>query len=146
MTFRIEIWYIDKLIFWIEISYIDVSRQYAGWVWIWVRSNNFRESYAPLTYKNSINFQFPLIISITNWYFELKFSILTCHGNMQVEFEFGSSWIIFGSVMTLGLIKNSNNFQFPLIISIKNWHFKLKFDTLMCHDNMQVEFELGPVD
>ena len=58
-----------------EIWYIGLSWEYAGWVWIGVRSNNFRQSYAPWTLKNSINFQFLLIISITNWHFELKFSI-----------------------------------------------------------------------
>ena len=58
-----------------EILYMGLSRTYAGWVWIRVRSNNFRQSYAPWTSKNSINFQFPLIIFITNWHLELKFSI-----------------------------------------------------------------------
>ena len=32
-----------------EIWYIGLSREYAGWVRIWVRSNNFRQSYAPWT-------------------------------------------------------------------------------------------------
>ena len=54
---------------------IGFSREYIGWVQIWVRWNNFRQSYAPWTEKNSINFQFPLIISITNSHFELKFGI-----------------------------------------------------------------------
>ena len=32
-----------------EIWYISLSRGCAGWVRIWVRSNNFRQSYDPLT-------------------------------------------------------------------------------------------------
>ena len=61
--------------FWIEIPDVDVWGEYASWVRIWVGSNNFWESYDPSTLKNSINFQFPLIISIANWHFELKFPI-----------------------------------------------------------------------
>ena len=32
-----------------EIWYMGLSREYAGWVRIWVRSNNFWQSYAPWT-------------------------------------------------------------------------------------------------
>ena len=37
------------LTFWIEICFIDVSWEYAGWVRIWIRRNNFRQSCAPWT-------------------------------------------------------------------------------------------------
>ena len=109
-----------------QIWYIGLSPEYAGWVRIWVRSNNFWQSYASWTWKNSINFQFPLIISITNWHFELKFGIKMCHENMQVEFEFGSGQIIFSRVMPLGLRKIPLIFSFrslsPLQIYILNWN------------------------
>ena len=39
----------SSLTFWIEIQYIDMSWNNAGQVWIWFRSNNFWQSYAPWT-------------------------------------------------------------------------------------------------
>ena len=38
-----------KLTFWIEIRYMGLSQEYAGWVRIWVQPNNFRQSYSPWT-------------------------------------------------------------------------------------------------
>ena len=66
-----------------------------------------------------------------------------CQENTQVELKFGSGRIIFSRVMPLGFRENYINFQFPLIISITNWHFELKFGIKMCQENMQVEFKFG---
>ena len=33
--------------------------------------------------------------------------------------------------------------QFPLIFSVIHGDFQMKFDTLVCHKNSQVEFEFG---
>ena len=69
--------------------------------------------------KNSISFQFPLIISITNRHLELKFIIKICHENTHVEFEFGSGRIIFCRVMPLGLIKIQLIFSFPSLFPLQ---------------------------
>lgn len=46
---------------WNETQYSDLSWQYLGQIWFWVRSNNFWQSYAPLTWKNSICLHFSFI-------------------------------------------------------------------------------------
>ena len=59
-------------------------------VWIWFRSNNLRQSYAPLDLKKKSN-EFPLIISITietNLYFELKFNVWMWNEKTLDRFEF----------------------------------------------------------
>ena len=61
---------------------VDVSREYAGLVRIWVRSNNLRHSYDPWTYKNTI----------------------MGHKNTQINFIYGSMLIIFSNVMHLALM------------------------------------------
>ena len=54
-----------------EIWYIGLSGEYAVWVWIWVRSNNFQQSYALGLRKIPLIFSFrslsPLQIDIFNW-------------------------------------------------------------------------------
>ena len=54
----------------------------------------------------------------------MKFSTSVCHENTQAEFEFGSSRIIIGRVMPLGLRKIQLIFSFrslsPLQIDILN--------------------------
>ena len=61
---------------------------------------------------------------------------------MQVKFTFGSSLIIFGTVMTLWLRKIPIIIGFRLLspsqIDILNWHSVYR---MMCHENMQVKLE-----
>ena len=117
-----------------EIWYIGLSWEYAGQVRIWVRSNNFRQSYAPWTLKKSNNVQFPLIISNTNWHFELKFGIWMCHENKQVKFKFGSGRIIFGRVMPLELgnfkkfTVSAHYLSHTLIFWIEIWYIDISWE------------------
>ena len=69
-----------------------------------------------------------------------------CHENMQVEFEIWSGQIISGRVMPLGLRKIPLYLQFPLIISITNWHFKLKFVYRCVTRIRRLSLNLGQVE
>ena len=71
-----------KLIFWINIRYINVSRDNAGWFRIWVRSISFRHSYAPWIRKTPV----------------------MGHKNTQIRYRYGSIWIIFSNVMHFALM------------------------------------------
>ena len=53
-----------------------MSRGYAGWVRIWVRSNIFRQNYAPWTYKNSNNVSQEYTGQVQMWFYFKLFSTM----------------------------------------------------------------------
>ena len=110
-----------KLTFWIEIYYIDLSCEYAGWARILVLSNNFRQSYDPWQH-------FALIVSFHSLHLYLHRKLIFWIETQYIHSS--SSNFVFVEKIPAELFPlhlNSNDFLLPSIISVIHEHFELKF-------------------